>query len=97
MKLRALSALCVIVFAQILKCKTNFRMKKTLKAVSPFIHPGFLNFKMMPYEAWKRNGEKWRKRIILGDGSMVLLIVGSCQRYGRAEGRRDCDLWSLCR
>lgn len=31
-------------------------MKKTLKAVSPFIHPSFLNFKMMPYEAWKRNG-----------------------------------------
>nr|WP_296025311.1 hypothetical protein [uncultured Prevotella sp.] len=27
-----------------------------MKAVSPFIHPGFLNFKMMPYEAWKRNG-----------------------------------------
>ena len=31
-------------------------MKKILKAVSPFIHPSFLNFKMMPYEAWKRNG-----------------------------------------
>lgn len=30
--------------------------KKILKAVSPFIHPGFLNFKMMPYETWKRNG-----------------------------------------
>ena len=30
--------------------------QKFLKAVSPFIHPGFLNFKMMPYEAWKRNG-----------------------------------------
>lgn len=30
--------------------------KKILKAVSPFIHSGFLNFKMMPYEAWKRNG-----------------------------------------
>ena len=30
--------------------------KKILKAVPPFIHPGFLNFKMMPYEAWKRNG-----------------------------------------
>lgn len=31
-------------------------MKKILKAVSPFIHPSSLNFKMMPYEAWKRNG-----------------------------------------
>lgn len=31
-------------------------MKKILKAVLPFNHPGFLNFKMMPYEAWKRNG-----------------------------------------
>ena len=30
--------------------------KKILKAVSPFIHHGFLNFKMMPYEAWRRNG-----------------------------------------
>ena len=34
----------------------NKNLKKILKAVSPFIHPGFLNFKMMPYEAWKRNG-----------------------------------------
>lgn len=34
----------------------NKNQKKILKAVSPFIHPGFLNFKMMPYEAWKRNG-----------------------------------------
>lgn len=31
-------------------------MKKILKAVSPFIHPSFLNFKMMPYEAWERLG-----------------------------------------
>lgn len=34
----------------------NKNQKKILKAVSPFIHPSFLNFKMMPYEAWKRNG-----------------------------------------
>ena len=34
----------------------NKNQKKILKAVSPFNHPGFLNFKMMPYEAWKRNG-----------------------------------------
>lgn len=34
--------------------KDNYKM--ILKAVSPFIHPGFLNFKVMPYEAWKRNG-----------------------------------------
>ena len=31
-------------------------MKKILKAVSPFIHPGFLNFKVMSYEAWRWNG-----------------------------------------
>lgn len=31
-------------------------MKKILKAVAPFHHPGFLNFKQAPYEAWKRNG-----------------------------------------
>ncbi len=37
-------------------------MKKIiLKAVSPFIHPSFLNFKMMPYKAWKRNGGKVAK------------------------------------
>ncbi len=30
--------------------------KKILKAVAPFFHPGFLNFKQAPYEAWKRNG-----------------------------------------
>ena len=30
--------------------------KKILKAVSPFIHPGFLNFKVMSYEAWRWNG-----------------------------------------
>lgn len=29
-------------------------MKKSIKAVSPYIHPGFLNFKFAPFEAWKR-------------------------------------------
>lgn len=29
---------------------------KLLKAVAPFIHPEYLNFKTAPYEAWKRNG-----------------------------------------
>lgn len=27
-------------------------MKKILKAVAPYTHPGFLNFKTAPYEAW---------------------------------------------
>ena len=27
-----------------------------LKAVAPYIHPGFLNFKLAPFEAWVRNG-----------------------------------------
>lgn len=31
-------------------------MKKSIKAVSPYIHPGFLNFKLAPFEAWKRLG-----------------------------------------
>lgn len=31
---------------------------KTLKAVAPYTHPGFLNFKYAPFEAWKRNGGK---------------------------------------
>ncbi len=30
--------------------------KKLLKAVAPYRHPEFLNFKTAPYEAWKRNG-----------------------------------------
>ena len=33
-------------------------MEKILKAVAPFCHPGFLNFKTDPYEAWKQNGGK---------------------------------------
>ena len=31
--------------------------KKKIKAVSPYIHPGYLNFKLAPFEAWKRLGE----------------------------------------
>ena len=31
-------------------------MKKTIKAVSPYIHPVFLNFKLAPFESWKRLG-----------------------------------------
>lgn len=30
--------------------------KKTIKAVVPFAHPGFLNFKQAPFAAWVRNG-----------------------------------------
>lgn len=30
--------------------------KKTIKAVAPFDHPGFLNFKQVPFEAWERLG-----------------------------------------
>ena len=30
--------------------------KKTIKAVAPFAHPGFLNFKQAPFEAWERLG-----------------------------------------
>lgn len=29
---------------------------KTIKAVQPYIHPGHLNFKLTPYEAWVENG-----------------------------------------
>ena len=31
-------------------------MNKTIKAVAPFAHPGFLNFKLAPFAAWVRNG-----------------------------------------
>lgn len=30
--------------------------KKTIKAVAPFAHLGFLNFKQAPFAAWVRNG-----------------------------------------
>ena len=35
--------------------------KKRIKAVSPYIHPGFLNFKLAPFETWKRLGGKVAK------------------------------------
>ena len=35
--------------------------KKILKAVAPFYHPGFLNFKMASFEAWKQNEGKVAK------------------------------------
>lgn len=31
-------------------------MNKTIKAVAPFIHLGFLNFKLAPFAVWARNG-----------------------------------------
>ncbi len=34
----------------------NIVPKKILKAVSPYNHNGFLNFKMAPFEAWSQNG-----------------------------------------
>ena len=32
------------------------KRKKYIKAVSPYIHPAFLNFKLAPFEAWERLG-----------------------------------------
>lgn len=34
---------------------------KTVKAVAPYIHPGHLNFKTAPYEAWIALGGKTAK------------------------------------
>ncbi len=31
-------------------------LRKLLRAVAPYIHPEYLNFKTAPYEAWVRNG-----------------------------------------
>ena len=39
----------------------NNLFKKLLKAVTPYHHPGFLNFKVAPYEAWRRNGGRVAK------------------------------------
>ena len=36
-------------------------MKKRLRAVAPYIHPEYLNFKTAPYEAWVRNGGQTAK------------------------------------
>jgi hypothetical protein len=36
-------------------------MKKTVKAVAPYFHPGFLNFKTLPYEAWVKSGGQTAK------------------------------------
>ena len=38
------------------KMEQNILFKKLLKAVTPYYHPGFLNFKVAPYEAWRHNG-----------------------------------------
>ena len=34
---------------------------KTVRAVAPYTHPGFLNFKTAPYEAWKKLGGQTAK------------------------------------
>ena len=34
---------------------------KTIKAVEPFSHSGFLNFKIAPFQAWNRNGGRTAK------------------------------------
>lgn len=39
----------------------NILFKKLLKAVTPYHHPGFLNFKVAPYEAWRHNGGRVAK------------------------------------
>lgn len=59
-------------------------MKKIVKAVQPYIHPGHLNFKQAPYEAWVKNGGKtlpsrypWR------------LLHGLAYRYELPEIRKD--------
>lgn len=39
----------------------NNIIMKTVKAVAPYIHPGHLNFKTMPYEAWIAEGGKTAK------------------------------------
>lgn len=36
-------------------------MKKTVKAVAPYFHPGYLNFKTAPYEAWIKLGGQTAK------------------------------------
>ena len=39
----------------------NNIIMKTVKAVAPYIHPGHLNFKTKPYEAWIAEGGKTAK------------------------------------
>ncbi len=51
-------------------------MKKTLKAVAPYVHPGFLNFKTSPFEAWKENGG-----MVLGGCYPPRLLHGAAFRW----------------
>lgn len=56
---------------------------KTVKAVRPYIHPGHLNFKQAPYEAWEANGGK-----VLPSRFPWRFLHGLAYRY---------DLPSLCK
>lgn len=59
-------------------------MKKTVKAVQPYIHPGNLNFKQAPYEAWAKNGGQ-----ILSPHFPWRLFHGLAYRYELPELWKD--------
>lgn len=50
--------------------------KKILKTVAPFQHPGFLNFKMAPFEAWKLNGG-----LVVGEHYPPRFLHGAAYRW----------------
>ena len=41
--------------------ETRHKKMKTIKAVAPYIHPEFLNFKTAPYKAWRKLGGQTAK------------------------------------
>lgn len=50
--------------------------KKILKTVAPFQHPGFLNFKMALFEAWKLNGG-----LVVGEHYPPRFLHGAAYRW----------------
>lgn len=50
--------------------------KKILKAVAPFQHSGFLNFKMAPFDAWKLNGG-----LVVGEHYPPRFLHGAAYRW----------------
>ena len=50
--------------------------KKILKAVAPFRHPGFLNFKQAPFKAWKEN-----EGMVAGEHYPLRFLHGAAYRW----------------
>ena len=63
---------------------------KTVKAIRPYLHPGHLNFKQVPYEAWIKNGGRTIKSYY-----PVRLLHGFAYRWEIPSIDRNRDLTLL--